>query len=290
MKLTDQISPLDTGHAKRRLDRAASRFDAADVVHAATRDGLLTRLEPMLVEAKTVIDLGAATGSATALLAKRFRGAHVIAIDLSAAMLQQAHKRRSWFSRSSVLQADAAALPFGSHSVDVVFANLLLPWIDAPARVFGEVARVLRDGGLFLFSTLGPDSFSELRRAWSELDPDDHVRRFPDMHDVGDAVVRAGLRDPVLDVDRLTVTYGSPQALFADLTAVGARNSLQRRCRSLGGAAPVRAMIRALERMRENDRLSFELEIVYGHCWGPGPTAAAGEYAVPATAISRRRP
>ena len=289
MKLTDDIAPLDMRHVRRRLDRAASLFDAADFVHTTTRDGLLARLEPMVIKASTVVDLGAATGSATPLLARRFRGAHVVATDLSAAMLQRARKRRSWFARTSVVQADAGALPFPSHGIDVVFANLLLPWVDAPGRVFAEIARVLRRDGLFLFSTLGPDSFSELRRAWGELDPDDHVRRFPDMHDVGDAIVRAGLRDPVLDADRLTVTYGSTQALCADLTAVGARNSLRRRSRTLGGAGPVRAMLQALDRARRHGRLSFELEIVYGHCWGPGAAAPPGEYAVPAAAISRRR-
>ena len=274
MTLTDDIAPLDPRHAQRRLDRAAARFDGADFVHAATRDGLLARLEPMLVDAKTVVDLGAATGSATRLLAKRFRGARIVAADLSAAMLHQARKRRSWFTRSSVVQADASALPFANHSVDVVFANLLLPWIDAPERVFSEIARVLRSNGLFLFSTLGPDSLSELRSAWGEFDPDAHVRRFPDMHDIGDAAVRARLRDPVLDVDRLTVTYGSAQDLFADLTAIGARNSLRQRGRSLS-ARSLRGMIAALERDRRDGRLSFELEIVYGHCWGPGALAAA---------------
>ncbi len=290
MKPTDAISPLDVRHAQRRLDRAASRFDAADFVHAATRDGLLARLEPIVIDAGTVVDLGAATGAATVLLARRFRRARVIAVDLSAAMLQRARKRRSWFSRTPVVQADAAALPFASHSIDVVFANLLLPWIDAPERVFAEIARVLRGNGLFLFSTLGPDSLSELRSAWGTLDPDQHVRRFPDMHDIGDAAVRARLRDPVLDVDRLTVTYGSAAALFADLTAIGARNSLRQRERSLAGAASLRSMVEALEQTRQSGRLSFELELVYGHCWGPGPLAAPGEFQVPASAISRRRP
>ncbi len=289
MTLTDDISPLDVGHAKRRLDRAAASFDNADFVPAATRDGLMARLEPMLVDAATVVDLGAATGSATTLLTKRFRGAQVVATDLSAAMLQQARRRRSWFSRVSLVQADAAALPFANNSIDVVFANMLLPWIDEREQVFTEIARVLRSGGLFLFSTLGPDSLSELRSAWGEREADHHVRRFPDMHDIGDAAVRARLRDPVLDVDRLTVTYRSAEAVLADLTAVGARNSLQRRRRSLAGAPALHVMTEALERMRQDGLISLELEIIYGHCWGPGPLAAPGEVAVPASAISRRR-
>lgn len=279
---------LNSKDVRQRFDRAAAGFDSADFVHATMRDGLLARLAPMTVDASHILDLGAATGSATPLLAKRFRGAHVIAVDTSSNMLRLVRKRKSWFARVSAVQADANSLPFPDHSVDVVFSNLLLPWIGDPARVFAEICRVLRADGLFLFSTLGPDSLRELREAWDGFDPDAHVRRFPDMHDIGDAAVRAGLCDPVLDVDRLLVTYRTTEALFADLSAVGARNSLRRRNRSLGGARHIRQMTKALDRSRKDGLLSLDLELVYGHCWGPGARSPAGEYRIDATRIRRR--
>lgn len=288
MNPDDENSLLNSKDVRRRFDRAAAGFDSVDFIHSSMRKGLLARLAPMVVDASRIVDLGAATGSAAPLLAKRFRGAHVVAVDVSGDMLRLAKKRRSWFARVSAVQADANSLPFADHSVDVVFSNLLLPWIDNPARVFAEIARVLRDNGLFLFSTLGPDSLKELREAWGGSDPDVHVRQFPDMHDIGDAAVRAGLRDPVLDVDRLLVTYRTTEALFADLSAVGARNSLRRRSRSLGGARRFREMANALDRSRNDGLLSLDLELVYGHCWGPGARSPAGEYRVDATQIRRR--
>lgn len=288
MNPDDENPLLNRKDVRQRFDRAAAGFDSVDFVHATTRKGLLARLAPMVVDARHVVDLGAATGSAAPLLAKRFRGAHVVAVDISSDMIRLAKKRRSWFARVSAVQADAHSLPFSDHSVDVVFSNLLLPWIDDPARVFGEIARVLRDNGLFLFSTLGPDSLDELREAWAGSDPDAHVRRFPDMHDIGDAAVRAGLCDPVLDVDRLLVTYRTSSALFADLSAVGARNSLRRRSRSLGGARRFQEMASALDRSRQDGLLSLDLELVYGHCWGPGARSPAGEYRIDATQIQRR--
>lgn len=288
MNLRDDIAALNVKDVQRRFDRVASRFDSVDFIHSTTRDGLLARLEPIVVEAKTVIDLGSATGSGSRLLTRRFRGAHIIAADLSRNMLEQGQKKKSWFARTSAVQANATALPFSEQSIDVVFANLLLPWIDDPARVFAEVCRVLREGGLFLFATLGPDSLDELRRAWGEPGSDEHVRRFPDMHDLGDAAVRAGLRDPVLDVDRLSVTYGKADALFEDLTAVGARNSLQHRRRSLGGAVRFKAMVNALDAARIDGLLTLDLELVYGHCWGSGSRPPDSEYRVAAEAITRR--
>lgn len=287
------ISVLDTARlrtadVRRRFDRAAPGFDGVDFVHAVTREGLLERLDPLLVAAGTVVDLGCATGAACRHLARRFRPFRVIGLDLSFAMLRQTQKKRSLWEKTSAVQADATALPFPDQSVAVIFANLLLPWIDDPAELFAEVARVLQKNGLFLFSTLGPDSLSELRSAWKSVDADVHVQQFFDMHDIGDTAVRAGLRDPVLDVDRLAITYASADAAFADLTAIGGRNCLLDRRRSLTGRARFGELLGALEATRRDGALRFDLELIYGHCWGAGRTAKSGEYRVDAAQIRRR--
>ena len=273
---------------QRRFDRAATDFDDADFVHSVTRDGLLERLEPIQLEAHTVVDLGCGTGSACPLLSRRFRRSRVIAIDLSANMLRKLKDKQSWRSKTAAVQADARALPLADNSVDVIFANLLLPWIDDPAGLFGEVARVLRKDGLMIFATLGPDSLLELRRAWQSVDQGMHVNPSLDMHDIGDAAVRAGLRDPVLDVDRLAVTYASTAALFRDLTATGARNSLRKRSRSLVGRRRFIAMTDALEAEGSAGAIRLDLELVYGHCWGSGAGGRAGEYRIDAGQIGRR--
>jgi len=288
MNSAAQFSALRSNDVRRRFDRAAEKFEDFDFVHAVTRDGLLARLEPMVVEAKTVVDLGCATGSACKPLAKRFRRAHIIALDLSASMLQQVRRKQSWFAKYSLLHANAKAIPLADQSVDVVFANQLLPWIDDSAKVFTEVARVLRENGLFLFAGLGPDSLSELRRAWQSVDAGVHVNRFPDMHDLGDAAVRAGLTDPVLDVDRLSVTYQDAGALFRDLTGCGARNSLANRTNALSGKARFDTMTAALERHHKDGPIGLDLELVYGHCWGAGPRAHDGEIRIDPGRIGRR--
>lgn len=274
---------------RRRFDRAAVSFDDADFVHSVTRTGLLARLDPVVVTANTVVDLGCATGTATRPLARRFRRAHIVSVDVSAAMLARARRKRPWFARHSLVQADAAALPFADHSIDVVFANLLLPWIADPGAVFAEIARVLKAEGLFAFATLGPDSLDELRQAWRRVDSGAHVFRFPDMHDVGDAALRAGLRDPVLDVDHLSVSYEEPEQLLRDLTASGARNSLGQRARCVVPPSRFREMLARLETMRTAGLLVFEFELVYGHCWGPGRPAARGEVSIDVNRIGRPR-
>lgn len=280
---------LNEYHIRRRFERAAAGFDEADFVHAETRQGLLRRVEPLLVDAKTVIDLGAATGSTHAALNKRFTAARIVAVDIAHGMLQRARRKKSWLARTSYAQASASALPFANESVDVVFANMLLPWMDDPTAVLTEVARVLRKGGMFAFATLGPDSLQEIRRAWGSVDQGHHVNRFPDMHDLGDGLVNAGLKDPVLDVDRLTINYADTDKVFADLTAAGARNSQQQRQATLTGKRRFAMMRSALQKTARDGKIRIDLEVVYGHCWGAGPKNDPANFRISATDIPIRR-
>lgn len=274
---------------QRRFDRAAPGFDGSDFVHAVTREGLAARLEPLLLEAKTLLDLGSATGGTGRLLRKRFRRAHVVSLDLSHAMLRQARQQKPWLAKASVAQGDARQLPFAANSFDLVVANLLLPWTPEPQAVFEEVSRVLTKGGVFAFATLGPDSLQEIMRAWASVDDAAHVNRFADMHDLGDGLVRAGLRDPVLDVDRLEVRYESAGKLLDDLTRAGARNTLAERARGLTGKVRFRAMAAALESEAAGPGLSLDLELVYGHCWGGGPKNDPTSFSIDAKQIPLRR-
>ena len=274
---------------QRRFDRAAADFADVDFVHAATREGLVARLEPMRLSVKTTLDLGSAAGATGRLLKQRFRRAHVVSLDVSAAMLVQARKDKGRFARASFVQGDAIRLPFADQSFDLVVSNQLLPWVPDPHAVFEEVSRILRKGGLFAFASLGPDSLRELRDAWASVDDDAHVNPFPDMHDIGDSLVRAGLSDPVLDVDRLSVRYENVGKLLDDLTRTGARNALAARSPGLTGKHRFRAMAAALENATPGPGLSLELELVYGHCWGGGPRNDPGSVRIDANNIPLRR-
>lgn len=280
---------LNRKHIRRRFEKAASSFDTADFLHAAMREGLLARLEPVLVEANVVIDLGAATGAAGHALTKRFKGSHVVAVDLAHNMLVNGRRRKSWFSKITHAQADAQCLPFADASVDVVFSNMLLPSIGNPDGVFREVSRVLRKDGVFAFATLGPDSLHELMSAWLSIDDAAHVASFADMHDIGDGLVRAGFRDPVLDVERLLVSYEDSGKLFKDLTAVGARNVLSERVRGLTGKGHFDAMTAALDSTAVGGKITLDLELVFGHCWGGEPQDDPTDFRVDADTLTIRR-
>lgn len=286
----DKLSnPLRTAEVRRQFDRAAAGFANGDFVHRHCFAGLLERLQPIPLDAGHVLDLGSAAGRGSRQLAKRFRRARISSLDFSAAMLQKAKADRSRFARISEVQANATALPFTTGAFDLVVANLLLPWLGDPQPVFAEVARVLRTGGVFAFATLGPDSLIELREAWRKEDAFAHVNPFIDMHDVGDALVRGGLRDPVLDVDRLSITYPDADALFRDLTASGARSALRDRRGTLTGKTRLARVRAELEGKTGGGRLTVDMELVFGHAWGGGPPRKPGEYVLQASSIGRIR-
>lgn len=274
---------------RRRFDRAATQFDQSDFVHRHTFAGLTERLSPAVIKPERILDLGCATGSGTQQLARRYRRARIIALDGSAGMLQQARRKRSFLAKISELQGDAMRIPLQDGSIDLIFCNMLLPWIhDLPACLL-EIARVLRKEGVFAFATLGPASLGEIRLAWQSEHPGERTNAFPDMHDIGDALVNAGLRDPVLDVDQLTVKYADAQALYRDLSNCGARNSLQDRCKTLTGKQRFGQMETRLGGKDQQKGFSLGLELVYGHAWGSGPRLPAGEYRLDPATISRRR-
>jgi len=274
---------------QRRFDRIAREFDGADYVHRATFEGLVERLEPIVLEPREILDLGSARGRGSRRLARQYRKSRVIGLDVSAAMLAGSRRSRSFFSRVREVQADAAQLPLRAGTIDLVIANLVIPCIGDSTLCFAEVARVLKRGGLFAFVTLGPDSFAELGRAWQAVDDERHLPDFPDMHDVGDALVRAGLRDPVLDVDTLRVTFPGVDELLHDLVLAGARNCLPLRRPGLTGRQRFDRFRQQLAGMMDDGRLPLRLELVYGHAWGAGPGPAAGEYRVAPGSIGRRR-
>ena len=159
-----------------------------------------------------------------------------------------------------------------THEVIAEFGSLdayLWSFIDDLPALFGECMRVPRPGGFLAFSSFGPDTLKELRAAWAEADQQPHVGRFLDMHDVGDAMLNAGLRDPVLDVFRYTLTYSEPRKLLEELQGLGATNADRARARGLTGKGRYQRMLAAYEAMRVNGRIPASWEVVSAHAWGP---------------------
>ena len=144
--------------------------------------------------------------------------------------------------------ADARALPLRDGSVDVLFSNLCLQWVEDLPAVFAGFRRVLKPDGLLLVSTFGPDTLFELRGAFSEADDAPHVSLFPSIGQFGDALIAAGFKNPVLDRDEFTLRHADLGGLMRELRTLGATNAMRDRRRSLTGRRRFARAAQAYER------------------------------------------
>lgn len=257
--------------------RCARRYDRNARVARELGARLLEHLEPVRIQPERVLDLGAGTGELAKNLCRRYRKSRVLALDLSESMLAVARaKRRRLFSRQQFVCGDAERLPLRSGCVELVLSNAVLQFCSQPDAVFAEVLRVLAPGGLFMFSTLGPDTLVELKQSFARVDDLPHVHAFMDMHDLGDALMRAGFADVVMDSARLTADYQSVEELMQELRATGASNALSHRRRGLTARAKLERLIRAYEEQRRNGLLPATFEAVFAHAWKPAAAEATG--------------
>ena len=295
----------ETGIDQQRV-RALFSFPQAVAASGFLRREISQRMQERLDIVKlvpeTVLDAGCGAGEDLVALRRRYPRAQRIGADISNAMIAAARIRcreaepflRRVLGRlfggdtaPTLHCCDLASLPQANGSVALLWSNLALHWHPQPQAVFGEWARVLRTEGLLSFSCFGPDSFKELRQAFATVDDYPHVLPFVDMHDLGDMLMAAGFGSPVMDMEKVTVTYELPQQLIADVRAFGG-NPLSHRRRGLMGRESGRRVVQALEAMRGGDgTIPLSFEIVYGHAFKPEPTVnAQGEAIV--RLLSRR--
>jgi len=272
---------LDRSLLRRRFARAAATSEGADILAREVARRMDERLDYIRIEPKRVLDLGCGTGADLARLTQRFPQATLLAADFAAPMLARAGQRvreatqpagllrRLLGNRPAALPhvvADATRLPFRHASLGMVWSNLMLPALDDPLPALKEIHRTLEVDGLVMFSTLGPDTLRELRSALPQT-AGERVHRFIDMHDLGDALVKAGFADPVMDMEMLTLTYTDLDGLLQDLRATGASNAARSRPRGLSGRNGWVQARAAYEAMRRDGRLPATFEIIQGHAW-----------------------
>ncbi len=260
------------------FEASADRYDDVAFLQREVASRLLERLDLLKMTPATILDLGSGTGHCTEALAKRYPHARVVALDLSETMLHHTRRRFSHWQRfrkkHGFISGDAENLPFADNSFEMLFSNLTVQWCGDLEQTFSEFRRVLKPGGVLFYTTLGPDTLRELRASWAEVDEGVHVNTFLDLHDVGDAMLRSRLAEPVMDMEHITLTYRDSMTLMRDLKELGAHNVNPGRQQGLTGPRKLKAVMQAYEQFRQADGLlPATYEVIYGHAWRGDETA-----------------
>ena len=264
------MSQTEKSRIQKHFDAKALCYESSAVLQRNVCKELLQRLDLTSIKPSVILDVGCGTGWGTQDLLKKYKKAKVLSLDLSPEMLKQTKSKGGWLRKPTLICADAEEIPLQDESVDLIFSSLMLQWCDYK-KVFAEFKRLLKPDGLLMFSTFGPDTLKELKKSWEQVDSHAHVNDFTDMHDLGDELIQAGLSEPVMDMDLLTLTYQDAMSVMVDLKSIGANTILknQKKVAEQGLVTPgkLKKVISHYEQYRKNGVIPASYEVVYGHAW-----------------------
>ena len=244
---------------RQTFNKASSKYDEHAFLQKEIALRLSEKLNVISIDPKIIIDLGSGTGFMSSKVTEIFPSSNLICVDFAQqSLLENNHSYK--------VCANAYQLPFASNSVDCIVSNLMMQWCPDTKTLLDECYRVLNPDGLFLFTTFGPDTLKELKRSWKVIDNKTHVNEFIDMHDIGDQMLQSGFQSPIMEMEKLILTYEKAIDLMHDLKAIGAQ-SVDNRSKSLTGKTNFKKMIEMYESYRENGKLPATYEVIYGHAW-----------------------
>lgn len=276
------------------FERIAERYDHHAALEQEVCSRLLERTAFNRRAPAQVLDLGCGTGAGSAKLKQIFRKAQVTGLDTSMGMLSRLRRRSGMLKPIRGVCGDIGSLPFATRSADMLFSNLATYWCPDPMAMFSEFRRVLRPDGMLLFSTLGPETLRELKAVWTGVDEQVELPEFPDLMEIGNALMAAGFREPVMDMEVITLSYPDLPSMLEELEATGNALLVRGWDRRLGAES---ALEQAYSAFGPDGKYPLSFEIIYGVAFGPQdgqpvktPGGDIATFSVDALRSSRKAP
>ncbi|MEP6824878.1 MAG: methyltransferase domain-containing protein [Ramlibacter sp.] len=221
--------------------------------------------------------------AAQAMLARRYPGASCYIVESVPQRAQRAAQAlaRPWWQRWSAARRapvhEVAQLP--DAGVQMLWANMALHLSPDPQGLMAQWHRGLATDGFLMFSCLGPDTVRELRALYRTLGWPPPGHEMTDMHDWGDMLVAAGFAEPVMDMERITLTWETPARLLEELREIGCNLHPERFAALRGRGWKQQLEVELGQALRGADgRLALTFEIIYGHALRPAPRVRLGPH------------
>ena len=246
----------------------AAIYEQSSKIQQEIGSRLLEKLDYLKIEPRYILDLGCGPGLFTKKLKKLYPKATIIGFDLAIDMLKEAREKQGLFKKWPLVGGDMLTLPFASGVFDLIFSNQVIHWSESIKDLLDELSRVMSKDGCLLFSTLGPDTFTELRQAWATIDNYAHVNDYIDMHDLGDFLLSLKFIDPVIEMEIIKAHFSSLEKLLHSLKSQGVRNINLARNPGLTGKRSWINFKHAINAFSlENGDIPLTYEVIYGLAW-----------------------
>ncbi len=245
------------------FNKSAKSYNSVAVLQKEIATRLMAKLQIINANAGIILDLGAGTGISSKILQDNFAKSNILALDIAKETLIINRNNNNSIQQ---ICADSYKIPLKDNSVDIIFSNLMLQWCFNLDELFKELQRVLNTNGLLIFSTFGPDTLYELKYSWQQVEDNNHVNQFSDMHTIGDILLANKFLSPVMEAEYINLTYEKVRHLMLDLKKLGA-NNINNPNKTLTGKGKFQKMLQEYEKFRINDKIPATYEVIYGHAW-----------------------
>tara|TARA_B110000196_G_C21151432_1_gene669952 strand:- start:4844 stop:5668 length:825 start_codon:yes stop_codon:yes gene_type:complete len=251
------------------FNKAANSYDTHSKIQELISKKLFDRLSHINIYPNNILDLGSGTGLNGLLLQKKYRKSHIINYDFAENMLANSRKKQPNIikrilngNKFSYVCGDIEELGFAPNSFDLIWSSSAIQWCNDLSKILQMIKTILKPGGLFIFSSFGPNTLKELRAI-----DNNSVNTFIDVKNISDMLVGNRLLNPKLDVEDFTLLYTSIDKFFRDLKGIGASKSSSQLKKGLGGKDRIIKIKKAYEELRVEGKLPVTYEVIYGHVW-----------------------
>ena len=240
----------------------ASSYDKYSLIQKEVSLRIIEKLKFIKISPKNILDLGCGTGYLSLLLKKLYPNAHITCLDFSPEMLYHCKLKEPEFE---TICADIEDLPFKTSKYDIIISSLTLHWCKETEKIFYDIYKILNKNGIFIFTTVGPDTLSELKETYKLIDDKEHINIFNDMHIYGDLLLNTGFDNPVMDVEKIVMEYPNVQNVFNSIKKIGANTIIN----SHGGKITKSMYRKIIDLYPKTEKMKYPVtyEVIYGTSW-----------------------
>ena len=260
---------IDKEYKRKVFNRNAKTYDEYSSLQNKISDNLFKKLDLIEVRPNFILDLGCGTGRNGGILKEKYQNIRLINYDFSINMLQEAKKNQHKVlgAKSEFICGDIEKLSFSENTFDVIWSTSSLQWCNNLSDIFKRAKLILKPGGLFIFSTFGPNTLFELKNVTKRISNYQKTNNFLDVLSIKDKLVKEGFSNPVIDSEEFCLTYQNINKLFLDLRKIGATSGFKSKKIGLSGKSFLKLISDGYKEYSYDGIYPATYEPVYCYAW-----------------------